>query len=422
MTDRQDVNSAAGDSSEAGRKTLRTAILYVMFEEYELLERQMEALNGQSYLRFTFVCVSGYRSDGARIRATLNTAVFPTVLIVRDRDNGPAGGFWDGQAWCLAQGFDVIVHVESDCFPTTSDLVERLVAAIDTHAVAVPLCMPDGIPMGWRWCAVRAAVLREVGLSYRELYSIAEDIYFYRNITRRHDPSVLTDVSVYHPPVAAKYRLADAYLASLPFLWSRNFILFPLALLRTHRQLRDVAHWVGYFASLCMYATHLWVRGKRESAVAVIKGLVAGVMFREDLVIKDRMESAATDYVIREVTAFEPERVFDKAGFDIGAHTIAAAFGCRGQRVLLLRTSQIVLIVCLFLAQQLAVTDGQRVWLLKDRPLETRSDVVVLYLVLALSLLVAIPALMMGLVCSAGSHPSNIPSSLRQVDGHSVAE
>jgi hypothetical protein len=397
-------------SGGAASGSPRIAVLYVMFEEYDFLARQLDAVNGQTFLDFTFVCVSGHQSDEARIRATLDTARVPTVLLKRDRDNGPAGGFWDGEAWCLSEGYDVVVHVESDCFPTSPRLMERLAHAIREHSVAVPVCTPDGIPMGWRWCAVRAEVLRAVGLSYRELYFLTEDVYFYRNVTRRHRPAVLTDVSVYHPPVIEKHAFTDKYLVSFPYLWGRNHMLFPITLVRTHRDLRDALNFIGYFASVCVYALHLHLRGKRASASAIVRGIVDGLMFRESRILKDRIEAGENDYPVRETSSFTPDLVLDKQGFDIGPGAIAAALGSRGKRVLLRRTSQIVLIVCLFLAEQLAVTDGDRTWLLKDRARETWDHVLLFYMVFGLSVVLALPALGIGLLWSLRSHATRVPT------------
>jgi len=389
---------------------LRIAALYVMFEEYDFLARQIEAVNGQTFLDFTFVCVCGHQSDEARIRATLDTARVPAVLLKRDRDNGPAGGFWDGEAWCLSEGYDVVVHVESDCFPTSPRLMERLAESIRVTPVAVPVCMPDGIPMGWRWCAVRAEVLRAVGLSYRELYFLTEDVYFYRNVTRRHRPAVLTDVSVYHPPVIEKHAFTDKYLVPFPYLWGRNHMLFPITLVRTHRDLRDALNFVGYFASVCVYALHLALRGKGASARAVFRGIADGLMFRENRILKDRIEAREPDYPVRETPSFTPDLVLDKQGFDIGTGAIVAALGSRGKRVLLRRTSQIVLIVCLFLAEQLAITDGERTWLLKDRARETAPHVLLFFLVFGLSVALALPALGIGLLWSLRSHATRVPT------------
>lgn len=388
----------------------RIAVLYVMFEEYDFLARQLEALATQTFLDFTFVCVSGHQSDAARIGALLAPARFPTVLLQRREDNGPAGGFWDGEAWCLSAGYDVVVHVESDCFPTGPRLMERLAESMREHAVAVPVCMPDGIPMGWRWCAVRADVLRRVGLSYRELYFLTEDVYFYRNVTRRDRPRVLTDVSVYHPPVIEKHTFTDKYLVAFPYLWGRNHMLFPITLIRTHMDPRDVLNFVGYFASVWIYALHLALRGKRASGSAVARGIVDGLMFREGRILKDRIEASDPDYPVREVKAFAPDRVLDKQGFDMGGGAVLAALGSRGQKVLLRRTSQIVLIVCLFLSEQLAVTDGERTWLLKDRARESWRDVGMFALVLSAAVVLALPALALGLAWSIRSHATEVPT------------
>jgi hypothetical protein len=403
--------SAAPDpASRASAAAPRIAVLYVMFEEYDFLARQIDAINQQTFTDFTFVCVCGHQSDGGRIRGLLDTAKVPAVMLKRDTDNGPAGGFWDGEAWCLSEGYDVVVHVESDCFPTSERLMERLAQEIRRHPVAVPVCSPDGIPMGWRWCAVRAEVLREVGLSYRELYFLTEDVYFYRNVTRRHPPMVLTDVSVYHPPVIEKHAFTDKYLVPFPYLWARNHMLFPITLVRTHRDLRDALNFVGYFATVWVYALHLALRGKRASAAAIARGAWDGLGFRERRLLKDRIEQRDPDYAVTEVLDFVPDRVLDKQGFDIGSGAIAAALGSRGHRVLLRRVSQIVLIVCLFLASQLAITDGSRTWRLKDRPRETPLDVLAFYVVFALSAVLALPALAVGLLFSLRSHATRVPT------------
>ena len=388
----------------------RIATVYVMFEEYDFLEQQIAALNAQDFRDFTFVCVSGHQSDEARIRATLAKAALPTRLLKRTSDNGPAGGFYDGEAWCLAEGFDVVVHIERDCFPTGPDLMRRLAEAIARAPVAVPVCMPDGIPMGWRFCAVRAEVLRAVGLSYRHLYFLTEDVYFYRNVTRRHRPEILTDVSVYHAPIIAKHTFTDKYLVAFPYLWARNHMLFPITLIKTHRSLRDVLNFLGYFVSVVIYGVHLAIRGKRRSAGHIARGVWDGLWFREDRLAKDRIEQTDPDYNVREVPSFDADLVLDKSRFDIGPGAVLSAiFGVR-RRVLLRRTSQLVLLACLFVADTLVITDGARYWILKEHPREGVAALALFYVTLVVSTLLAVPALAFGLAASLRSHATSVPT------------
>ena len=385
------------------------AVLYVMFEEYEFLEREISLLNTQTFRDFTFVCVSGHHCDPDRIERILAAATFATAHLRRSSDSGPSGGFYDGQVWCLARGFSAVVHVESDCFPMSPDLMARLAAGLERHAVVAPVCVPDGIPMGWRWCAVRTEVLRAVGLSYRELYFLTEDVYFYRNVTRHSPAEILYDISVSHAPTIEKHPFADRYLAAYPYLWSRNHVLFSAMIVRSHGNWRDAANFCGYLVSLATYSLHLALRGKRTSARAMFDGIVDGLLFREHHLRKDRMEQATHDYLVREVPAFDADCVIDKQGFDVGTRAVAAALLCAGRRVLIKRPSTFTLTLCFALAESLTITDGQRYWQLKNSAREGVADRVAIYLVVALSGLLSPLLLVLALVCSRGSTATAVP-------------
>jgi hypothetical protein len=387
----------------------RIAVLYVMFEEYDFLEREVELLNPQTFLDFTFVCVSGHQSDRERIERILARAKFATVHLRRTADTGPAGGFHEGQAWCLANGFDAVVHVESDCFPMGSDLMARLAAGVARHAVVAPVCVPDGIPMGWRWCAVRRDVLRSVGLSYRALYFLTEDVYFYRNVTRRFPPEILHDVTVYHAPIIEKHSFTDKFLAAFPYLWSRNHVLFSAMIVRTHGHWKDAVNFAGYLVSLAACATHLALRGKRASARAMFDGIVDGLLFREGRVRKDRVEQTPDDYRVREVPSFDADLVLDKQGFDLGPGTVIASLRSAGRRVLMKRPSTLTLILCYALAASMAITDGRRCWLLKEDAREGPWGRATIYGVVAVTALLSPLLLLLALLCSLRSHATEVP-------------
>lgn len=391
---------------------MKTAVLYVIFKEYDFLERQVTALNEQTRRDFTLVVVTGHEDDLERVRAILGRATFPTELVPRTGDTGPAGGFRLGQSHCLANGYDVVVHVESDCFPTGPDLVARLLDEIERHPVVVPLCVPDGIPMGWRWCAVRRAVLEDVGLSYEALYFLTEDVHFYRNVARRYPPRVLEDVRVFHAPIITKHKLTDRFLASFPYLLSRNHMLFNFDLIRRHGDPRDVVNFIAYTMSLALFGLHLLMRGKRASGARLLQGLWDGTLGREGKILKDRMEEAAVDYQVEETPAFDADVVLDKIGHEITLGVILRSLTVVRRRVLIRRPSQFVVLVVYYLASAMAVTDGERTWTLKQRPREGLPAYVAFYLGLVVSAAAAVLLLALGLAVRIG-RPSSVEWSPR---------
>ena len=375
---------------------MKLALLYVMFQEYDLLAEELRRLSTQSDLDFTFVCVTGHQADTANIRAQLEAAPFPHLVFQRTEDNGPAGGFWDGQRFCLEQGFDAIVHVESDCFPLSDDLIARLRDGLRTHEVVAPLCMPEQLPMGWRFCATTANVLRTVGLSYKALYFMTEDVYFIRNVTRGFPTLVLKDVHVYHAAVVDKHTHTDVYLCPFPHLISRNHMLFGHALIRRHRNWRDVVNQIGYDVCLLIYAHHLQVRGKRRSAGLVVSGLVDGLLGRESRIVKERMEKIDPDLLVTRIESFHPDLVLDKET-NVGMGDVMKAFSASGKNVLLKRPSNFLTFVSLFLGRSVAITDGEKTWMLKERPFEGAGDRLAFPLVVLGALAVAVPMLVIGL-------------------------
>lgn len=385
---------------------MKTAILYVIFKEYDFLERQVAALNEQTRRDFTLVVVTGHEDDLERVRALLARATFPTELVPRTGDTGPAGGFRHGQIHCLEHGYDVIVHVESDCFPTGPDLVARLLDEIERHPVVVPLCVPDGIPMGWRWCAVRRAVLEDVGLSYAALYFLTEDVHFYRNVTRRYPARVLEDVHVYHAPIITKHKFTDRYLASFPYLLSRNHMLFNFDLIRRHRNPRDVVNFVAYTMSLAIYGLHLVMRGKRHSGARMLQGLWDGTLGLEGKILKDRMEETTDDYRVEEAPAFRADVVLDKTGHEATLGMILRSLTVVRRAVLIKRPTQFVILVVYYLAGAMAVTDGERTWSLKQRPREGVVAYVVFYLGLVAAGIAAVFLLALGLAVRLGRRSS----------------
>ncbi len=380
---------------------MKLALLYVMFEEYDLLAEELRLLATQTDRDFTFVCVTGQNADQSRIRAQLEAAPFPHAIFQRTEDNGPAGGFYDGERWCLEQGFDAIVHMESDCFPMSDNLVARLREGLRTHEVVAPLCMPERLAMGWRFCAVTANVLRTVGLSYKALYFMTEDVYFIRNVSRGFPMLVLDDVHVYHAPVVDKHTHTDVYMCPFPHLISRNHMLFGNALIRRHRNGRDVVNQIGYIVCLLIYAHHLKVRGKSRSAKLVVQGILDGLLGRESRIVKERMEKLGADLRVMRVETFAPDLVLDKQD-TVALGDVALAFSSTGRNVLIKRSSQFLTFVSLFLARSVALTDGDRTWLLKDRPYESAGDRLAFPLVVAGALLVALPILLFGLAMPRG--------------------
>jgi hypothetical protein len=395
---------------------MKTAIVYVMFEEYDFLEREIELLNGQTCRDFTLVCVAGQTARPERLGPLLAKAAFPTVALIRREDNGPSGGFYDGQCWCLEQGFDVIVHVESDCFPVGTGVMQAIISEAATHAVVIPLCLPERLAMGWRFCAVRAEALRQAGLSYRCLYFITEDVYFVRTVSRAFPPRVLQDINVYHAPVIAKHKTFDKFLSPFPYLMSRNHMLYNFRLIRQYRARADIVNMLGYIVSLILHALHLAVRGKRRSAALLARGLWDGLLDREDVVVKERMEDRPDDYTVERVESFPAEMVFDKET-NVAPSDAVRVFGTMGRRVLVKRVSMFFLFVAYYLSASMALTDGETTWRVKQRAREGVLGRIAFWVVLPIALLAAPLMLLFGLAIRRGpAIELPRPSGLRPVE------
>ena len=395
---------------------MRVALLYVMYSEYEFLGRQIEWLNQQTRRDFTFVCVAGQNDTAELLAPVLARASFPTVALIRREDNGPAGGFFDGQCWCLEQDFETIIHVESDCFPTGPDLMERLLGEAESHPVVIPVCYPERLAMGWRFCAVRADALRKYGLSYRCLYFITEDVYFVRNITRAFPPRILEDVHVYHAPVIAKHKFMDKFLSPFPYLMSRNHMLYNFQLIRQYGAKSDIVNLFGYIVGLTVHGLHLAVRGKRASAGLLFRGLWDGVLNREDVLLKDRMEEIPDDYRVEAVDQFPADAVFDKETNPSAADALRA-FGMTGRHVLHKRYSLFSVFVSFYLSASMAMSDGVSTWRVKDQPREGLLARIAFWIVTPLALLVSPFVLLFGLGLRHGpTHELPRPSELTPVE------
>ena len=395
---------------------MKTALLYVMYAEYDFLARQIEWLNRQTRRDFTFVCVAGQSDTPEKLQPVLARAAFPTVALIRRDDNGPAGGFYDGQCWCLDQGFETIVHVESDCFPTSPDLMERLLGEAASHPVVIPICYPERLAMGWRYCAVHADALRRAGLSYRCLYFITEDVYFVRNITRAFPPRILEDVHVYHAPVIAKHKFMDKFLSPFPYLMSRNHMLYNFQLIRQYGAKADIVNMLGYIVGLTVHGLHLWVRGKRASAGLMFRGLWDGLLNREQVILKDRMQEIPGDYTVEAVDSFEADIVFDKET-NPSATDALRAFGTTDRHVLHKRHSLFTVFVSYYLCASMAMSDGASTWRVKDQPREGARGRLAFWIVTPLALAAAPFVLLLGLALRHG--PTNErprPSELTPVE------
>jgi len=183
-------------------------------------------------------------------------------------------------------------------------------------------------------------------------------------------------------------------------------MLFNFDLIRRHRNPRDVVNFVAYTMCHAILALHLWLRGKRRSARLMVAGLWDGTLGREGRILKERIEERPDDYRVEQVPAFEADLVLDKQGHDLKLGTVLAALGAVRRRVLIKRPSQFVLLVCYFVCGGLAITDGERVWALKQAPKERVLDLAAFYAGLVMSGFAAVALLGLGLLVRAGRDSS----------------
>jgi len=143
------------------------------------------------------------------------------------------------------------------------------------------------------------------------------------------------------------------------------------------------------------------VRGKRRSAALLMRGMWDGLLDREQRIDKQRMEETADDYRVEVVDSFPADVVFDKQTNPTAADALRA-FGTSGRRVLHKRYSLFSLIVSYYLCSSMAMTDGETVWRVKDRPREGWAARLLFWLVAPLALLAAPFVMLFGLALRRG--------------------
>lgn len=101
-----------------GVKTSDHAIIIVMFDRLEYLEKHLNKLSPI----YDIILVLGYKIDLDVVKPKIKEYKHNIILIKRKYDDGPAGGFYIGYNYAIEKGYEYITFAEDDCYPLEHDL------------------------------------------------------------------------------------------------------------------------------------------------------------------------------------------------------------------------------------------------------------------------------------------------------------
>jgi len=200
-----------------------------VLENFSLLEKQTAREN------FDVILVYGQEDEKISCRQQ-----FGVVHIFRATNSGPAGGFFIGERFSLDNGYEKIIHVESDAIPLSENVIEELDKQSEGGFAAVPMMHSTDRSMlipsyMHQYCCVPASAFRKVGLTYVPMNFGGEDSGLFERIRKFCGIKVVDGVFVRHPTFSRVAKPSRTYqyvrgplVSVMPWLsyWKFNWFVF----------------------------------------------------------------------------------------------------------------------------------------------------------------------------------------------------
>ncbi|HUB92555.1 MAG TPA: glycosyltransferase [Candidatus Saccharimonadales bacterium] len=198
----------------AKRRTASIAIIIPTFNSYALVNRHLDILEKQTRKDFDAIIIdSGNSNDRNLIRTKRG---FGVVIKYFKDDLGGSGSAYEGMKYAYGKGYRHMILTDSDAFPVSRNLVEKLVANADEKTVAYATNIIKRYRKGqgpekeevrwapWHYLTFSREMVGKLGLPRRDLFIYNDDVEYSNRIIRigrilqlnrvfyTHDNSTLT--------------------------------------------------------------------------------------------------------------------------------------------------------------------------------------------------------------------------------------
>lgn len=257
-----------------------TLILIPMYKEFDLIQKHLDKLAGQTTHEFDVLLVLNAVSDEKEVEEMLGKGRYPLTVhvIKRHDDTGSAGGYFTGQCYGVEEGYAYLVMGDADCMPMDSDLMAKLMDK-KQEAWACPkvkfLDMKTGQAASESetlhsivfYNLLSTELVRKAGYYFLPAYTGGDDADFYQRVKRAHRAGpVEVDAYCMHPP--------DLYYAPVKYwAYSVNFMVFNGTLADIDLSRMAVSAGIGLNAAAALACGQKWAR---RLAIEFIKVLLMG--------------------------------------------------------------------------------------------------------------------------------------------------
>lgn len=216
------------EGEPADKKRILVAI--PVYNETAFLIKQLEQLNQQQPCNFdVLVVLSPFLSSKEILMQMEKTGLTPKFSIIwakRKEDYGSAGGFYFLERYSVEKGYNILVEADVDCLPTTNDLIEKLITALDQgYDVAMPRTK-KGNRTAYNlrfYSAIRTSLLGKAGVTFLPFFYWSEDVELFERMERNGAKvAQVNDYEVTHP-----FKLPILFLAPPQILYyrTRNYLM-----------------------------------------------------------------------------------------------------------------------------------------------------------------------------------------------------